>query len=323
MLTGFQHNRRPRFIRALGIIAVCLFMLSNSNPGITQSQPDPRPDTLPFFYDQSDVYDEGQTATLSRDAQLLQSTDIPVVVYVRTVSDVEARTDPAQSFADAIRRDWNVESSPGANDGLVLLYSHVSDNPQASTVVASWGATTFANNGLTPEYIGKVLDGDVRSLLDDDHPFEALVYGMREIRYAGIYFPPPPAPLEGAARVLHNAINWIGPALVLIMAGASVGISLRSGIHSIIPRRLVWKIVGATGVIAALLSTASVIVRSRIGIGSAMLIIIVLAIQVWLWTHRASQPSRKNRQRSVPPTSRLMRKRRQLRTIQTLAETPR
>ena len=301
----------------LALLMLCLPLLHRGNVMAGQAQPDPAPETLPYFYDPSDVFPEDQEGTLARDARLVWSSGIPTVVYVRTTSAEQAEREPSRAFADMVRRTWDVETAPGNDDGLVILLSYVPDNPVSSTVVASWGESTFEDSGLTPEYVQSVLAGDVRTLLDMEFPFEAMVYGLRQIRYGGIYFPPPPAPLEGTAETLHNVLFWVGPAsAITATAGFIVLSARRQGVHQM-PQSLVWKVVGFTSALILLLALLSVIGRSEIGIGSAVLILISLALHTWIWTHPSPPQSRYTRRASVPSTRQRIRKRRQARSMVT------
>ena len=315
-----QHSLKQRRGQALGLILLCLFAITTASHGSALASPDPPPATLPFYYDTTNTYDEGQRATLMRDAELLQSSGIPIVVYVRSTTPDDARPESAQAFADTVRQNWDVETEPGQDNGLVLLYSHVPSNPRASSIVASWGDTSFENSGLNSTYIHSVLNGDARTLLDEGHPFEALVYAMRELRYGGIYFPPPPPPLTGATKALHTTMNLLAPTLLVVAVAFFVGVSLRNPRDGHISRTLVWKIVGATGVLIASLSVLSVVGRSRIGIGAALLILLALGIQSRIWMHPASTPSRNRRRKSVPSTRRRMRRIHQARHLQSSLE---
>jgi len=312
-----HNNRNPHRVRALGLFLLMLFLLVGVVPHGMNAQPAPRPATLPVFFDPDHVYDEAQTATLARDAQLLQSSKIPTVVYVRIATAEEAAPDTAREFAQEIRLGWQVETGEGADDGLVLLYSHVPDNPSASSVVASWGDSTFTHSGLSPTYIQSVLDGDVRALLDQGHPFEALVYGIRELRYAGIYFPPSPEPLVGTSKILHTALNVAGPLLVVVITAVCVSISWNARHIRTICSRTRWQLIGMAGLLVFLVSILSVIGQSRIGIASAALILVVLAIQVSIWTRPDPRNASRQRFHYVTPTSRLMRKRTQARRMHT------
>lgn len=281
-----------RCARALGLLMWCLVLTTTVHAHAAQIQPPPRPETLPTFYDPSQlIVDEVELRTLNRDARLLQSTQIPTLVYVRVVSADDAEPATARSYANAVRHAWGVETAPGADDGLVLLLSYTPWQPEASSVVASWGASTFDRNGLTPEYIDAVLSKDVRSLLDQGNPSEALVYGMRQIRYGGIYFPPPPPQLEGPARLIHNALEWGGPATALVTLAGFIVLSIRERSRSYGSHWLVWGVAGVTLAIITGLAVLSVFAQSRIGIGSALIILVALAIRTSLW----SRSPRRNR----------------------------
>ena len=94
---------------------------------------------------------------------------------------------------------------------MVLLFSWVPQNPLASTTVFSYGDRTFDGSGLTPGAIQETIDTSVRSLVEQERPFEALVYLMRETRYNGIYAPPPPALVEGGAKATNGAVRLAKP----------------------------------------------------------------------------------------------------------------
>ena len=315
MGTPFHHYKRMRGTTVLAVLM--LYLLLPGVPEVTaaQAEPDPPPKTLPYFYDPSDVFPEDQQVTLTRDARLMQRSGIPSVVYVRTASADEVGKKSSRAFADTVRREWNVESAPGADDGLVILLSFVPDNPAASTAVASWGTSTFDDSGLTPEYIQSVLDRDVSTLLDMEFPFEAMVYGLRQIRYGGIYFPPPPDPLEGDAKTLHDILQWVGPALAIGAVSAFVALSLRRHADRLKAPSFIWKTAGLAGMLVVMLSVLSVIGRSRVGIGSALLILVALAVHAWLWSHPPRPQAWHIERRTVPPTSQRLRKRRQTRRM--------
>lgn len=302
-------NRISRLVHAMAVVVILVTVCAPAHA----QDPDPRPAKLPFFYDPEGIYDEGQARTLARDAKLLQSSEIPMLVYVRVTNGEDATLETAQDFADSIRKDWSVESASGADDGLVLLYSHVPGDGAASTVVASWGAHTFDNSGLTPEYIQSVISGDVRALLDQGHSFEALVYGMREIRYAGIYFPPQPEPLTGVRATLHNALSWVAPITLGVTIIAMLAISLRHAQDKRMPAYRIWRLATIAGLVAVVIATLSVIGESTIGIVCALLIVAILAVQAWLWTHPSPRLSNAPRNVRVPSTSQRIRVRKQLR----------
>jgi uncharacterized membrane protein YgcG len=308
--------RRSLLISALAALVVLLAFMAPPSLG-AQDVPDPRPEDVPYFYDASGVFSEDEQGTLQRDAKLLQSSNIPTLVYVREVAAEQASRENSQAFADEVRRSWAIESSAGADDGLVLLFSWVPGNPKASTVVQSYGEATFARSGLTPESIQNTIDTSVRSLIEQKHPFETMVYLMRETRYTGIYVPPPPPALGDTAQTVHDVLDWLAPAVAGITALVFGVLSLR--FWKTLPRsRQVWTIVGLSLSVALLLWIASVRTQSDAGVASALAIVAILAGAVWLWTHApfTTHGSTTVRRRNVRGTPRRMLKQRQTRAMQ-------
>lgn len=301
-------------------LAIALFVLLvpvlAPMPGASQTEPDPRPTETTYFYDENGLFPGDQRAVLERDAQLLQSTGIPTVVYVRVVTANEAENSDAQAFADEIRRSWDVESSPGADDGLVLLFSWVPQQPLASTTVQSYGAHTFDHSGLSADAIATTIATSVSSLVEQEHPYEAMVYLMRETRYTGIYAPPPPAPLEGAAKTLHAMLSWAGPTVavgtgMLLIARTATYWRMRPA------ARHVATTIGIVIAGAVALWAMSVYGQSRVGVVSALAMLLELALAAWTWSRVAFRRhgERPVRRRAVPSTVTRMRKRHQARLM--------
>jgi uncharacterized membrane protein YgcG len=301
-----------RLVMAFACIAGFLHLA----PAAGQTAPGPRPVERSSFHDAAGLFNDEQLATLRRDAQLLQSSNIPILVYVREATPADASLETSQQFADDIRQSWGIESSEAADDGLVLLFTWVPENPGASTAVFSYGPATFEGSGLTPASIQETIDTSVRSLIEQQKPFEAVLYYIRETRYDGIYAPPPPPPIEGMALTAHDAIQWMGPALTAVTVLAFAWLSARFRRQTPSQRKL--------GVITAIviagsaaLWALSVYAQSRTGVVSALLAVVALAIATFMWS-RAGFLARSHpfvRHLSVPSTNRLMRKRRQARAL--------
>lgn len=285
-------------------------------PASSQPEPDPRPETLPFIHDADGVLTSDQMATLRRDAELMQSTGIPTLVYVRAVPASDAAHGESQAFADEVRRDWGVESGTGADDGLVLLFSWVPQNPLASTTVFSYGDHAFEGSGLTAGAIQETIDTSVRSLVEQERPFEALVYLMRETRYNGIYAPPPPALVDGGAKATSDALRLAGPATAIVVILA-LGIVTRAFWRVKPTHRRVGTIVAIVMAIAVVLWTLSVWSQSRVGVASALTVVAALALAAWTWSRLGFERhgSRPVRRRAVPATQTLMRRRHQTRAM--------
>lgn len=311
----FAHkNRWQRLPGILVALVFCTAFAVTSGTSMAQSEPGPRPDDVPLYYDPENVFPENQRPVLVSDAERLTSTDIPILVYVRTATIDEAVEEQSQAFADSVRTGWDIATEPGADDGMVILLSWVPEQKDQSSIVISWGEHTFDESGLTPEYVNNVLNTTMRPFLESGLPFEAMFAGMREIRYGGIYFPPPVAPLTPTQDAVHQVVTIAGPLAAVATPVTFVYLSLRQGFGASASRRRMYKVILAVLALVALLAIMSVYGRSAIGVASALLILVSLAIQTWLWTHPSGR-RQKTGVRAVPPTSRRARKRHQARAM--------
>lgn len=264
-------------------IAFCMLWAQDME---ARQAPDPRPDTETLFYDEDGVYNDSELVTLRRDAELLQRIDIPTLVYVREATPEDASPDVARPFADTIRQDWQGTSPEGTEDGLVMLVSWVPDDPAASTVVLSYGAATFEGSSLSPATIHHTIGTSVASLFEHGHPFEAVLYLMRETRYDGIYTPPLPAPLTGTARAFHNVLPIASPVLAMAAVVALGAISIRARRTPLAERGI--RVIVASGLMAAtLLWLLSVHAASQAGVVSSLSIAAFVLVAAWVWTRPA------------------------------------
>lgn len=294
-------------------LVLCVGCLVTSGTALAQTDQRSRPDELPRYYDPENVFPENQRAVLVSDADRLAPTEIPILVYVRTASVDDAMEEQAQAFADTVRTEWNIATEPNADDGMVILLSWVPDQKDQSSIVISWGEHTFDENGLTPDYVSFVNRTTIQPFLDGGYPFEAMYGGMRKIRYGGIYFPPPVPPLTNTQHAIHQGINVLGPVAVISVPIVFVSLSVKKRFGASASRREIHKVTMAVFLLVSFLFTFAILGRSEIGIASALLILVSLAIQVWLWTHPPRQ-RRSSREPLVPMRSRRMTKRAQYRT---------
>jgi uncharacterized membrane protein YgcG len=274
----------------------------------TQNTPAPRPDDVPTLYNATDLFTKDQLGTLLMDAYRLESIKIPTVFYVRVADSDYAGPASTRQFADTIRADWDIESAPGADNGLVILLTLDKQGEHGHSLTLSYGEATFARSGLTPGYIQEVFDERMMPLLEEGRYFDAVSGGMRRIRYGGIYFAPPVPPLVGAAQTVHTGLAWLAPLGVIAISVLFITLSLRLPMDDPARRPLVRRIAVATGGLALVLFALSVYGRSAIGVASAMLITLALAIQLWIWTRPRSVPRRSVRARAVPLASRRVRR---------------
>ena len=272
-----------------------------------QHTPPPKPETIPLLVDVTGLFTDDQLAVLQHDALRLMRINIPTLVYIR-IADND-RADPAsnQAFADALRQTWDIGSSPESDDGLVMLITLNRQNAAGHLLALSYGEQTFTRSGLTPGYIANVFSREIEPLLSEGRYYEGMYTLIRRVRYGGIYFPPPIAPIEGVERALHTTMSWLASMSVIAVAATLVILSLRQPAERPVHRTVTRKAGIAIGLLAVALAVLGVAGRSGIAVGSAMAIALTLGIQLWMWTHPRRGSRLPSRTRLVPPTARHLR----------------
>jgi uncharacterized membrane protein YgcG len=314
--TGSSDNRtRWLTLALLGAVLVAVMLTARATSGqedlATQAAPPPRPEPVPELYNATELFTSDELSVLENDAFRLQSINIPTVVYVRIADSDDADAASTQQFADTVRNEWGIESAPGTNDGLVLLVTLDKQGKHGHSIAVSYGDATFQHSGLTPEYIEGVFHDQMMPLLEKGRYYEAMYTGIRKVRYGGIYFPPPVPPLERGQRAVHDGVSWVAPISVIAVSAMFIAMSLRLTMDAPERRPLVRKIGIAVGIWIVALAILSVYGQSAIGIASALLITISLAIEHWIWTRPRTEHRTGVRKRAVPPGSRRVRKLRQ------------
>lgn len=232
-----------------------------------------------------------QRVELADDAQRLTNHGLPTIIVLResTVS-----RDRSQATADQLRVDQGVESSDGADDGMVILVTIDPGSPRSGSVVLSFGRNALPKGGLTKASVEDVYERVMTPRLERNKLYSALHVGIREIIYLETYIPEARQPLTDSERTVRGAVNLLGP---LALVGSAAGFVLtgrsRSGPGTSGNTRSPGFVRTAliVGLGAVLLFFAAVVARSTIGIASAVL----LGLLIWTQVLIDRLPGRENR----------------------------
>lgn len=164
------------------------------------------------MYDLANALSNDEIATIESDASRLQRFALPVLVI--TVS-ADMSPEDANAVADSVRRDWNIETSEDADDGLVFLISIPSANPGDAIATFSWGANALPHDGIDSAVVEQVQRRWIEPWLNEPDVFEAVTYGLRRLIYHAIYDPGPAAPLSHGQEAAQTIIRWSAPVAVL------------------------------------------------------------------------------------------------------------
>lgn len=218
-----------------------------------------------------------QRVNLADDAQRLTNHGLPTIIVVRESAEIHAQ---AQTSADRLRVERGVESTEGADDGMVMLATINPDFPRSGSVVLSFGQNALPKGGLTAASAQDVYDRSILPRVKRGNLYSALHVGIRRIIYLETYIPEAPPPLTESEQTLRAIVNVVGP---LALVGSAAGFML--GGHTP-ARSRTSKRVGVSpfartasivGIGAVLLFVTAVVATSTIGVASAAL----MALLVW------------------------------------------
>lgn len=238
-----------------------------------------------------------QRADLAEDAQRLTKHGLPTIIVIRESTEAHHQS---QALADHLRSDRGVESSDGADDGMVMLVTIDPDSPRSGSVVLSFGRNTLPKGGLTAASADDVRDRVMVPRLKRNKLYSALHVGIREIIYLETYIPEAQPPLTDTQRTTREAVNAVGS---LALVGGVAGFVLmgrspsQRGASRIMRRSPFVRTALIVGGGAVFLFVLAVVARSTIGVISAFL----LAFLVWtqLLIERLSRGSAQSGIRSV------------------------
>lgn len=217
-----------------------------------------------------------QRIELADDAQRLTNHGMPTIVILRL--SAEAR-DQSQITADQLRIDRGVESRGGADDGMVMLVTIDPASPRSGSVVLSFGRNALPKGGLTSASVEDIYDRVIDPRLARSRLYSALHVGIREIIYLETYIPEARPPMSDTQRLARRMIDILGP---LVLVGSAAGFmfmspSPSSGVTGTTRRSTFVRTAVVVGLGTVCLFVAAVVARSSIGIGS----VVLLALLVW------------------------------------------
>jgi hypothetical protein len=221
--------------------------------------------------DRAGVLDQERERLAINDAYRLYLHGIPTQVVTEYAVFSQNQAD---ARARELRITNRIESSRGANDGL-LLYAAVNPRNRASIVTSiSVGGTTLPINGLTPGSLEDVHNNVIAPQLGAGRPAQAIIYGLRKIIYLEQYAPPAVTPVTGWHAGVRRALDILGPIIALM---GSVWVIRQRAVGSLAARSVLVSLAAGGSIVigVAILAIPS---QSTIGVYSALVLGVVL---VW------------------------------------------
>lgn len=178
-------------------------------------QPDEFPERNPNraggVYDTVDILTTAQEKSIQTDIARASRLGIEMLVYIRMSDDSAAQS---QDFADRLNAEWGVESSDGANDGLVYLVTVNPMEPETNSVVISAGDAALPIRQLDQAGLQRILETEMAPEVADGEFNTAIQFGLRRVLNAVEYSPPNPEPLSSLQQSVHKTATILGTALL-------------------------------------------------------------------------------------------------------------
>jgi len=169
------------------------------------------------IYDCAGLLTPAESSGLEARAQAVQNAGAPVVVYLQ-VKD----TSYEQTLSDAanLMARWDVESSPGAKNGLVIMLN-LKPGDLRHGQVALYAGKTLLDGALPQDELSRIYQDVMLPDLRADRTAQGIGAGLDAIAAdvrAGMPVLPPPSPAQNIARTLGAIPYNVLAALLFVLA---------------------------------------------------------------------------------------------------------
>ncbi len=307
-----QARRIPLLLLTVVAVMLCCFCLQHQALA-QENAPIPfrDPDDPWLIRDDARMFNGEQLDRFQFDLRRLQRLGVDVMVYTR---QSDASTRESERFAEELRDTWNVDSEPGADDGLLILLNVSEEFPRRSAFIVSAGRNFYPVGQLDEADFTNILEQEIQPNFGQERYDVALAYAVRRLLYAADYTPPNPPALTGIQSFAHEVGRIGGPVmlqasllgLVLVPVLMEHRLTTRPSRKSVQMYALIFAT--ASGLIALF----SVVGRSDLGILMAVLVS-ALVLAVVAYSQRFRPEPAVNRQHVQVPSARDNRLRRRSR----------
>jgi uncharacterized protein (TIGR04222 family) len=155
---------------------------------------------------------------------------------------VPSQQEITQRLADEWIANEPIESSPGADDGILLLVVIPADDHAQTTAAYATGANALPQNGLTRPRLDAIVRGVMEPYFRADTIGTGIAEGTATLSYENLFLPSPGIEVTGAKERLQTIANLplaaLTAAAALALLGAAFWLSRRGGPSGAAPERL-------------------------------------------------------------------------------------
>lgn len=223
-MVPFTHRLSHRS-RLTGVALILVSLLATFLPTAVRAEDDILAPVTPTAdrYESSpaDLLAEDDVQKINADVQDARDFGVPFAVRVQSVPSPQQQ-ESVQAAADALYEREPIESSAGADDGLLLLVQ-IPSNDKTQTVAAfHTGTNFFPKGGITQARLDRILFEVMQPMYADQTIGSAIVTGVRWVAYDQLFMETPGTERSNAQTWLMRVTNAVAVPILLALAAAYV-----------------------------------------------------------------------------------------------------
>ena len=209
------------FLVVLGLTGAWLATGRDDAQDFGQRQPGQR------VYDLAGALGPSEVRLLEREAADLERGGVPVVVYIRAED-----ANPGATRGDALdlMRAWDIESAPGADDGLVVFMNVATGDPFADAIAIVPGDRLKTQGALPSHELERIMRRDVMLRVRGERVTAGLAAGLsaaaRSLRL-GPQAEPTPGPVQRTAATFSGVPVLVLASLATLACAVLAAVSTR------------------------------------------------------------------------------------------------
>jgi uncharacterized protein (TIGR04222 family) len=173
-------------------------------------------------YDRAGILTPAEIADLDSHAATVERAGAPTVVYLQAR---DASQDETIQDGRDLMQAWNVESSSGARDGVVIFLNLQPDNQRHGQAAVIAGQKWNDKGVLTDRENQRIYDDVMAPLLKDEKTAAGIAAGLDAVAHHLTFGPPPPS---AGQQVVEFLAGWPLVTLAGLLILALVALSVRS-----------------------------------------------------------------------------------------------
>ncbi len=204
-------RRMQRTSRALISLLLLTILVALSLANTSAAAPSyGQPVVGQHIYDTANVLTPAQIDTLEQHARQVVAAGAPVVVYLQAKS---ASYDQTEQDAKDLMDQWDVESTSGAKDGLVIFLNLKPGDLHHGQAALYAGQTHYDGGNLPNRELRRIFSDVMRPDMAQGDLAEGIAAGLDAAASSLRNGPPPPPPPSHAERIARDVSN--GPLTVV------------------------------------------------------------------------------------------------------------